>query len=153
VYSGNITITKDMIAKNRSINLDLGNVKVMAEVSVNGKNLGILWTKPYSVEITKAVKPGVNKLEIKVVNLWINRLIGDEQLPDNSKRNTVESDSNWNPSGSLLEWPEWVLNGKKDPSGRNTFTTWKIWKSNSPLSESGLLGPVKVVTNEKVMFH
>jgi hypothetical protein len=151
VYSRNITITKDMIDKNRSINLDLGNVKVIAEVTVNGQNLGILWTKPYSVEITKAVKPGVNKLEIKVVNLWINRLIGDEQLPDESKRNTVESDPVWNPSGSLIEWPQWVLDGKADPSGRNTFTTWKLWRSNSPLTESGLLGPVKIIVNERIM--
>jgi hypothetical protein len=46
---------------------------------VNGKSLGILWKKPFRIDITKALKAGDNKLEIKVTNLWVNRLIGDAQ--------------------------------------------------------------------------
>jgi hypothetical protein len=59
--------------------IDLGNVKNLAEVLVNGRNLGIIWRKPFRVDVTDAIKPGTNKLEIRVTNLWVNRLIGDQQ--------------------------------------------------------------------------
>jgi hypothetical protein len=119
------------------IYLDLGRVAVMAEVTLNGKNLGILWRPPYCADITSAVTKGKNELEIRVVNLWINRMIGDEQLPEDSKRN---------PDGTLREWPQWIVDGKPDPAGRFTFTTWRLWDKDSPLQSSGLLGPVSVRT-------
>jgi len=59
--------------------LDLGNVKNIAEVAVNGKPLGIVWKAPFRVNATGALKPGANTLEVKVTNLWVNRLIGDQQ--------------------------------------------------------------------------
>jgi hypothetical protein len=59
--------------------LNLGSVRNIAEVILNGKSLGITWKTPFEVEITSAVKKGENKLEIKVTNLWVNRLIGDAQ--------------------------------------------------------------------------
>ncbi len=59
--------------------LDLGDVKNIAEVSVNGKALGVFWKTPFRVDVTSALKPGANALEIKVTNLWVNRLIGDKQ--------------------------------------------------------------------------
>jgi hypothetical protein len=113
--------------------LDLGRVAVMAEVRLNGKDLGILWKTPYSVDVTDALKPGENALEVKVVNLWINRQIGDEQLPEDCDRNA---------DGTLKSWPQWVLDGKPSPAGRYTFSSWKLWKKDDPLQESGLLGPV-----------
>jgi hypothetical protein len=61
--------------------LDLGEVKYVAQVRLNGRDLGVLWTKPFRVEITDAVKPSGNLLEIDVVNLWPNRIIGDAALP------------------------------------------------------------------------
>lgn len=61
--------------------LDLGSVRELAEVRVNGQSCGITWTPPFRVDITKAVKPGVNKLEVEVVNFWPNRIIGDGSLP------------------------------------------------------------------------
>jgi hypothetical protein len=61
--------------------LDLGVVKEMAEVRLNGKTLGVVWCPPWRVDVSEAVKPGANDLEIDVVNLWPNRLIGDGRLP------------------------------------------------------------------------
>ena len=63
------------------VEIDLGDVKNIAEVFVNGKNLGVAWKKPFKLNITSAVKIGENSLEVKVTNLWVNRLIGDVQ-PD-----------------------------------------------------------------------
>jgi hypothetical protein len=59
--------------------LNLGEVKNLAEVSVNGKSMGVVWHSPYRVDVTSAIKPGANELSIKVVNAWVNRLIGDQQ--------------------------------------------------------------------------
>jgi len=59
--------------------LDLGDVKNLAEVIVNGKSLGIVWKQPFRVNTTGALKNGENRIEIKVTNLWVNRLIGDAQ--------------------------------------------------------------------------
>ena len=66
--------------------LDLGIVKETARVRLNGKDLGVVWCLPWQVEITRAVKSGVNTLEIEVVNLWPNRLIGDKKLPVAERR-------------------------------------------------------------------
>ncbi len=93
--------------------LDLGRVEVMAQVRLNGKDLGVLWKAPFQVEITDAVKPGENVLEVAVANLWPNRLIGDLSLP---------------------------------PEKRTTWTTWNPYTKDSPLLESGLLGPVHCKT-------
>jgi hypothetical protein len=59
--------------------MDLGDVRNLAEVSVNGTSLGVVWHAPYRVDVTKALKPGTNQVTIKVVNTWVNRLIGDQQ--------------------------------------------------------------------------
>jgi len=61
--------------------LDLGNIRELAEIKVNGKSCGIVWCPPWRVEVTDAVRPGENKLQIEVVNFWPNRLIGDDGLP------------------------------------------------------------------------
>jgi hypothetical protein len=116
--------------------LDLGRVAVIAEVKLNGKDLGVLWKPPYRVEVTDALKPGENTLEVRVVNLWVNRQIGDEQLPEDSDRK---------PDGTLKSWPQWVQEDKPSPTGRHTFTSWRLWKQDAPLVESGLLGPVELV--------
>jgi hypothetical protein len=119
--------------------LDLGRVEVMARVKVNGKDLGIVWRKPYRIDITESAAVGVNELEVTVVNLWVNRLIGDEALPVDSKRDK---------RGRLEAWPQWVLEGKASPTGRQSFVTFRLWKADEPLVESGLLGPVKLVVEQ-----
>ncbi len=78
-YSNTINVPTDWIKQGNKILLDLGNVKNLAEVFVNGKSLGVIWKTPFRVNITEALKQGENKLEIKVTNLWVNRLIGDAQ--------------------------------------------------------------------------
>ncbi|WP_436489903.1 glycosyl hydrolase [Chitinophaga sp. ARDCPP14] len=78
-YTKHINLPSNAIMKGERLWLDLGDVKNLAEVVVNGKPLGILWKKPFRVDATSAFKAGDNKLEIKVTNLWVNRLIGDAQ--------------------------------------------------------------------------
>ena len=121
--------------------LHLGKVAVMAEVKLNGKDLGILWKAPYRVEVTDAIQAGENQLEVKVVNLLINRQIGDEQLPEDSDRN---------PNGTLKAWPQWVQGGKPSPTGRFTCGSHRLWQKNDPLVESGLLGPVTIQSTEVI---
>jgi hypothetical protein len=144
-YSGTAVYQTTFVAGPLSANtkwmLDLGRVEVMSEVKLNGKDLGILWKSPYQVDVTAALQPGKNQLELKVVNLWINRLIGDENLPEDSDRNK---------NSTLKSWPEWLQQGKPSPTGRISFTSWRLWKKGDPLSPSGLLGPVRLIPVEQV---
>jgi len=84
-FSGTATYTKTVNAGTSGLKpgaqlwLDLGDVKNLAEVSVNGQSLGVVWHAPFRVEVTPAWKPGPNEVQIKVTNLWVNRLIGDQQ--------------------------------------------------------------------------
>ncbi|HLY40765.1 MAG TPA: glycosyl hydrolase [Terracidiphilus sp.] len=78
-YTKKIDASAGWLAKGSQVWIDLGDVKNLAEVVVNGKSLGIVWHAPYRVNITSELKPGENHLEVKVTNAWVNRLIGDEQ--------------------------------------------------------------------------
>jgi hypothetical protein len=84
-FSGTATYTKAITADpgwfklGKELWLDLGDVKNLAEVTLNGRSLGIIWKHPFRVDVTDVLKPGKNRLEIKVTNLWVNRLIGDAQ--------------------------------------------------------------------------
>ena len=152
-YHKKITIPREMVKKDQLIFLDLGEVEVIAIVKLNGKDLGILWKKPFTIDITDAAQSGENLLEITVVNLWPNRLIGDEFLPE---------DRNWSEEGaatassksvmqSLKEYPQWLLDGKPSPTGRFTFSIIKVWSKDDTLRRSGLLGPVVLHVVAKVI--
>jgi hypothetical protein len=65
--------------------LDLGDVEVMADVKLNGRDLGIVWKKPFQIDATAALHQGENKLEVRVANLWPNRMIGDAALPEKER--------------------------------------------------------------------
>jgi hypothetical protein len=111
-FSGTATYTKTIQApaewfkSGTDLWLELGDVKNIAEVSVNGRPLATLWKTPFRVDVTSALKAGANALEIKVTNLWVNRLIGDEQ-PGVTKKYTYtalqfyEADSPLLPSGLI----------------------------------------------------
>jgi hypothetical protein len=106
--------------KSKKLFLDLGNVKELAEVRLNGKKLGILWCNPWRVDITKAVKPTGNMLEVDVINLWANRVIGDLNKPK-EERLTKTHDA---------------------------FRFDMLTKTTTPI-ESGLLGPVTLQRDEE----
>lgn len=78
-YTKSFDVPSSSLSKGTQLWIDLGDVKNLAEVSLNGKPLGIVWHAPYRVNVTSAVKPGSNELVVKVTNAWVNRLIGDEQ--------------------------------------------------------------------------
>ena len=104
-YTKTIDIQRGWLKNPTHVWIDLGDVKNLAEIAVNGKSLGIVWHTPYRVDATAALKPGANEISIKVTNAWVNRLIGDEQ--PNATRITFaddkpyKADSPLQPSGLL----------------------------------------------------
>jgi hypothetical protein len=118
-YSGTATYQQNFdlpaTLAGKQLMLNLGDVRELAEVRLNGQSLGIVWAPPFRVDITPAVKPGANQLEIEVVNFWPNRIIGDAGLP---------------------------------PEQRLTKTNILTLTAETPLMDSGLLGPVKIETIE-----
>nr|WP_232326057.1 glycosyl hydrolase [Spirosoma montaniterrae] len=111
------TFTLPTVVSGGRYELDLGEVKNLAEVIVNGKNVGIAWKKPFRVDITEAVRTGSNAVEIRVTNYWANRLIGDAQPGVTTKVATAN----------------------------RTFTTVPFFRPDSPLFPAGLLSEVSVV--------
>lgn len=138
-YTTRFQVASDATAGGKRLYLDLGRVEVIADVKVNGRPAGNLWKSPYRTEITALVNPGENQLEIEVVNLWPNRLIGDEQQPAEYEYAGE--------TGAIKAIPDWYTQGKPKPPGpRVAFATWKWFSKDDPLLESGLLGPVKLRT-------
>lgn len=135
-YSGIATYLKEFVlpkaisGRKQSIYIDLGEVKNMARIKINGKEAGVLWTNPWKLDISSLVKKGTNLLEIEVANLWVNRLIGDELLSHDG----IEQG----------QWPAWLANQQKRSDKRVTFTTYPHYAKNDPLLKSGLIGPVTI---------
>jgi hypothetical protein len=106
-YSGRATYAREFdlpvldAAAGSPIYLDLGCVRNLAQVRLNGVDLGVVWTAPWRVDISPAVRPQGNRLEIDVVNLWPNRLIGDAALPAEQRR-TVTNVKKFTPESPLL---------------------------------------------------
>jgi hypothetical protein len=106
-FSGTATYTKTIHAKsewfktNTHLWLDLGSVKELADVTLNGKRLGTVWKAPYRVDTRSALRRGDNRLTIRVTNLWVNRLIGDQQ-PNTSVKYTFTTFKPYGASSPLL---------------------------------------------------
>lgn len=125
-YSGSAIYKKAFdvpgsIKPGQQIMLDLGEVREIASVKLNGKELGIIWTRPARVDVTEFLKPTGNQLELKIVNLWPNRLIGDDSLPPEK---------------------QYTKFNMRNYYGKHLFA------KDSPLRPSGLLGPVCLMTFE-----
>ena len=137
------TFTIGQLDKRSRYCLDLGKVKNLAVVRINGRDAGTLWTPPFQVDITDLVRKGQNTLEVDVTNLWVNRMIGDEFEPD---------DIEWSAPGrggrgrQMLKVPEWLEKGQPRPSvNRKTVVIYKSFTKEDPLVESGLIGPVQIL--------
>jgi hypothetical protein len=78
-YFKAVQVPAEWLEAGQEIWINLGNVKYLAEVLLNGQSLGIVWKNPFRVNITDALQEGENMLQVKVTNLWVNRLIGDQQ--------------------------------------------------------------------------
>jgi hypothetical protein len=139
-YSGTATYrTSFKIPRGSSkrVHLQLGEVKNIAQVRINGSDAGIVWTAPWRVDIGKFVRSGDNELEIEVVNLWPNRLIGDGDLPPDQRytKTNVRTYDRTLPPGFSCWW---------DPECEDRK------KSGAPakLLSSGLLGSVVLLSEE-----
>ncbi|MDR3182682.1 MAG: hypothetical protein LBT89_07160 [Planctomycetaceae bacterium] len=101
-YSGTVIYKTAFDTKktNSPLYLDLGKVAVSAKIKVNGKYAGGVWTAPYKIDIAPFVNDGNNSLEVEVVNLWANRMIGDKALPENQRKLNKTGRS---PGGNPLE--------------------------------------------------
>jgi len=118
IYTTNFTISKDRLKSNQRLILDLGWVKEIAEVIVNGKNTGFCWHEPFQIDITDATKAGENFLQVEVVNTINNRLIGDAKLPEQYRRM----------KSNITKLPN----------------AWRTPFAEAPLLDAGLIGPVQI---------
>ena len=104
--------------------------------------LGIMTRDVYSDSVKLGTCVPSLAITIRVTNLWVNRLIGDEYL---------QSDREWKPGKKWLkDIPDWVKRGERSPTGRFTFTTWHHWTKDDKPIPSGLLGPVILRTVQSV---
>ena len=100
-YTKTIQAPRSWFHKNAQLWLNLGDVKNLADVTVNGKDLGVVWHAPYRIDVTHAFKPGTNQITIKVTNAWVNRLIGDQQ-PNAVKKYTFTDVKPYQANSPLL---------------------------------------------------
>jgi hypothetical protein len=116
-YLRDLRIATGLLHRDFHLVLDLGEIANLATVWVNGTELGVLWRPPYRIDVTRAVKPGANRLRVDVTNTWRNRLLGDRDLPE-AERST------------------WVLPFSEGGS------TYSPIRQSDTLVPAGLIGPV-----------
>jgi (4-O-methyl)-D-glucuronate---lignin esterase len=138
-FSGIATYRKsfdvpESLAEKERLFLQLGDLAEIAEVTLNGKRLGLVWLPPYRIEITGAIRTGTNKLEVRVANLWANRLNGDSLLPVSDRYTRSNLDRMQTDPSSDSSYGR-IPNGPTRP----------VYSEIPPLMKSGLLGPVQIV--------
>jgi hypothetical protein len=136
-FSGTATYSKSFsvnkLQTGRRYLLNLGDVQHVAEVSINGSRDTILWKAPFTLDVTRYLKRGENTLRIRVTNNFVNRIIGDEHLPERY---------DYDAYGRIRQLPAWYLSDEADNRERVLFLPWKFYTKDDPLEDSGLLGPV-----------
>ena len=152
IYSTTFNIEKGMLQSDRQFQLNLGEVNVIAKVILNGKDVGVSWLAPHSLNITDAILEGNNKLVIEITNQWTNRLIGDEKLPNQTGYNVRKTKQGFGSEdyrGKFKKMPKWFRDNQPLPEGpRTTFSAYSFQKSTDDLLPSGLLGPVSISTSK-----
>ncbi|MDR1887010.1 MAG: hypothetical protein LBQ70_03760 [Prevotellaceae bacterium] len=143
-YETTVRVNAADLSANKAVTLDLGTLYDIAELEVNGKKAGVLWCPPYRTDITPLLKAGNNTLKIHVTNTWINRLIGDEQYPEDFE--WTDKNQGLRAMKSLPEW--FVKNQPRPVQERKTFIPWYYFNKDSPLYPAGLLGPVKLLKQD-----
>jgi hypothetical protein len=133
--------------------LSLDEVAVAARVTINDRVVGTVWSPPYELEISDHVHTGINSVVIEVANVWTNRLIYDNSLPQEASYPDVL----FHPDDIVPEWenvryypassmPDWYANNQPAPQQRRlTFTTYPLVRQDERLQVSGLLGPFRIV--------
>lgn len=145
VYTYELDIAAKDLGSCRRAWIDLGAVKNIAGIIINGKPVATVWKPPFCADVLSALRGGRNLVRVQVTNTWNNRLIGDEQQPDDCEWGPLQFNCNESAGRRILRIPNWVFDGTPRPSGeRYAFTTWKFYEAGSPLIESGLIGPVSI---------
>ena len=145
-YTTHFGISSQFLSNRGRIVLDLGAVRDVAQVSCNGVPVATLWRAPYRADLTEALNVGMNVLSIAVSNTWYNRLVGDEQEPEDCEWGPVKSMGGAVVGRGLVRFPAWFREGKPRPAaGRRCFVTWNYVTKTSPLLPAGLLGPVRLI--------
>lgn len=152
-YKKSFRLNSKQLKSNKRILVDLGEVKNIATVMVNGKTAQLIWKAPFVADITEFCTTGENQLEVKVTNLWPNRIIGDKLEPEDClwgpMRTFTYVDPNIPIGRNLLEVPDWVKNNTPRPSkNRITFCTMDFFEKDTPLLPSGLIGPVQILIQD-----
>lgn len=148
-YSKSFQLKSKQIKSNKRIVLDLGKVKNVATITVNNKKVVVIWKPPFYADITDYCKAGENDLMVTVTNLWPNRIIGDKTEPEDCVWGPIR-EYTYVPNSpkigrNMLEIPKWVINKTERPSkNRITFCTMDFFEKDTPLLESGLIGPVQI---------
>ena len=135
-YRKTFDLPESLLKRNRLF-LQLGNLAEIAEVTLNGKRLGLAWLPPYRIEISGAVRAGANQLEIRVANLWANRLNGDSLRPESARFTRSNLDR-------IQTDPTSDSSFGKVPRGK----TRPVYTNIPPLMPSGLFGPVQIISPE-----
>ncbi|MGY5356158.1 glycosyl hydrolase [Wenyingzhuangia sp. IMCC45467] len=152
-YVKEIEVPASFCNSNTVVSLDLGAVKNIAEVFLNGEKCGTLWKPPFRLNFGSKLKTGKNILEVQITNLWPNRMIGDEFEPEDAEWGEpfVYPYAPGNPviGRMLATVPQWLVEKKLRPSkNRYTFVSFKFFNKDSKLLPSGLLGPVKLESKQ-----
>lgn len=145
-YQIEFEVSQEDITASVDYELCLGTLSSLAKVYLNGTEIGTVWHSPFKLgndSLRKAIKAGKNRLEIVVTNTWKNRLIGDEQLPEDMEWGKERHFGGKYSGRSLVKYPDWFIKKENRPSvHRKTFVIWNYFTPESTLDESGLQGPV-----------